>query len=163
MWDPPWEGGSPVSWRSAGPSGSPAWFLIAPAVDFTEALIEPQLSLEALAALKHDGVWRQTSQYDPHGYEITVNFLEEGRRWSLLPGPIAIAQPIHILQGGQDMHVPWRHVLEVVEALESRDVILTLVKDGDHRLSRPQDLVRLIAAVRSAEHIGSPRGAIAAL
>jgi pimeloyl-ACP methyl ester carboxylesterase len=59
------------------------------------------------------------------------------------------SRPVHILQGMQDPDVPWRHALELVEHLPGDCVTMTLVKDGDHRLSRPEDLDRLIAAVRS--------------
>ena len=121
--------------------------LIAPAVDFTEAWIEPQLTAEARADLELHGVWRRRSEYDPHGYDITAAFLEEGRRWSLLSGPIAINQPVHILQGADDADVPWGHALAVSQAMQSTRVVFELVKDGDHRLSRGQDLGRLVAAI----------------
>ena len=73
--------------------------------------------------------------------------LEDGARWTLLPGPVEVTAPVRILQGGRDEAVPWRHALAFAEALAGDDVVFTLVKDGDHRLSRPQDLARLIAAV----------------
>ena len=62
-------------------------------------------------------------------------------------GPVQIACPVRILQGGQDPDVPWRHALALSEAMTGGDVVFTLIKDGDHRLSRPQDLARMIAAV----------------
>jgi dipeptidyl aminopeptidase/acylaminoacyl peptidase len=55
--------------------------------------------------------------------------------------------PVRILQGGEDPDVPWRHALELAQSLKGEDVVFTLIKDGDHRLSRPQDIARLIAAV----------------
>jgi dipeptidyl aminopeptidase/acylaminoacyl peptidase len=60
---------------------------------------------------------------------------------------VPITAPVRILQGGEDPDVPWRHALELAQALRSPDVVFTLIKDGDHRLSRPQDIARLIAAV----------------
>jgi hypothetical protein len=121
--------------------------LIAPAADFTEALMKPSLPPEAHAALARHGVWMERSEYDPAGYPITAALLEDGARWSILPGPVAITAPVRILQGGRDDAVPWRHALTLAEALTGDDVVFTLVKDGDHRLSRPPDLERLSAAV----------------
>lgn len=123
-----------------------ALVMIAPAPDFTEKLIEPELSAEARGALATDGVWLAPSAYgDPD--PITRGLLEDGARWSILPGPIPIEAPVRILQGGEDADVPWRHALELAQALKSRDLVFSLIKDGDHRLSRPQDLARLIAAL----------------
>lgn len=121
--------------------------LIAPAADFTEALMKPGLPPEAHEALARDGVWTRPSLYDDDGYPITRDLLEDGARWSILPGPIPIEAPVRILQGGEDPDVPWTHALELSRALNSQDVVFTLIKDGDHRLSRPEDLERLISAV----------------
>ena len=78
-----------------------------------------------------------------------VALIEDGRRWTLLPGPIPIHAPVRILQGGKDDAVPWRHALKTAEALAGGDVVFTLVKDGDHRLSREADIARLIATAES--------------
>ena len=78
------------------------------------------------------------SDYDPEGYPITARLLEDGARWSILPGPIPISVPVRILQGGADTAVPWRHALELAHAVKSEDVVFTLIRDGDHRLSRPR-------------------------
>ena len=119
--------------------------LIAPALDFTEALMWPALSEEARRSLEQDGYWMQPSEYGPP-YPLTQALFEDGRRWSLLPGPIRITAPVRILQGARDPDVPWTHAIKLVDALESADVAFTLVKDGDHRLSTPADLQRLEAA-----------------
>jgi hypothetical protein len=119
--------------------------LVAPAVDFTSALLEPSLPPEARTAIARDGVWRRPSLYDPAGYPITRRLLEDGARWSIPPGPIPIKAPTRILQGGEDPDVPWRHALELSMALESDDVVFSLIRDGDHRLSRAEDIGRLIA------------------
>jgi pimeloyl-ACP methyl ester carboxylesterase len=124
-----------------------ALVLVAPAPDFTQALIEPALSPPARAALEADGVWMEPSEHDPAGYPITRLLIEDGARWSVLPGPLGFKGPVRILQGGKDDAVPWRHAQELVGALESQDVQFTLIKDGDHRLSRPRDLLRLVTAV----------------
>lgn len=119
--------------------------LIAPAADFTERLITPRLSREAKAAIARDGVWRPTADDNASGHPITRALLEDGARWSILPGPISIQAPARILQGGEDRDVPWRHGLDLALALESRDLVFSLIRDGDHRLSRPADLARLTA------------------
>jgi pimeloyl-ACP methyl ester carboxylesterase len=131
----------------ARPKRLKALVLVAPAADFTERLLRPSLPAEATAALERDGVWRRPSLYDPEGYPITRALVEDGARWSILPGPVPIAGPARILQGGDDPDVPWPHALELANALEGPDVVFTLIRDGDHRLSRPQDLARIIAAV----------------
>jgi pimeloyl-ACP methyl ester carboxylesterase len=123
-----------------------AMVLVAPAPDFTEKLMAPGIPPEGRKALREAGVWLRPSEYgDP--YPITAKLLEDGARWSILPGPIPIEAPVRILQGGEDPDVPWRHALELAQAIKGDDVVFTLVKDGDHRLSRPQDIERLIAAV----------------
>ena len=130
--------------------------LIAPAPDFTEKLMAPDLSDEAKAAIARDGFWIRPSEYDDGGYPITRDLLEDGGRWSILPGPVPIDIPVRVLQGGADPDVPWTHALELANALTSQDVVFTLIKDGDHRLSRPQDLERLVAAVAEAKGLAEP-------
>jgi pimeloyl-ACP methyl ester carboxylesterase len=131
----------------ARPDRVKALVLIAPAADFTSALLEPGLPAEARLALERDGVWPRPSDYDPAGYPITAKLLEDGARWTILPGHVSIEVPVRILQGGADPDVPWRHALGLSNAVKTEDVVFTLVRDGDHRLSRPQDLARLIAAL----------------
>jgi pimeloyl-ACP methyl ester carboxylesterase len=130
----------------ARPERVKAMVLIAPAPDFTDKLMEPALSDAARADLARDGVWMAPSDYgDP--YPLTARFLAEGSDWSILPGRVKIDVPLRILQGCADDSVPWRHALDLAEAITSEDVVFTLIRDGDHRLSRPQDLARLVAAV----------------
>ena len=130
----------------AAPERIRARVLVAPAADFTETLMKPGIPADGRAALERDGIWLRPSPYgDP--YPIARALLEDGARWSILPGPAPIEVPVRILQGGEDPDVPWRHALELAQAIKGQDVVFTLVKDGDHRLSRPQDIARLIAAV----------------
>lgn len=130
----------------ARPERIKAMVLIAPAADFTEKLMAPELTDEARAALAAEGVWMRPSAYgDP--YPISQALFDDGARWSILPGPVPITAPVRVLQGGADPDVPWTHALELANELKSQDVVFTLIKDGDHRLSRPQDLARLVAAV----------------
>lgn len=130
----------------AAPERVAGLVLVAPAPDFTEKLMAPQIPPEGLADLARDGVWHRPSLYG-EPYPITRSLLEDGARWSILPGPVPIEVPVRILQGGEDPDVPWGHALELAKALNGADVVFSLIKDGDHRLSRPQDIARLIAAV----------------
>ncbi|ACK49611.1 conserved hypothetical protein [Methylocella silvestris BL2] len=123
--------------------------LIAPAVDFTEALIFAKMSKAEKAELKARGRWLRPSRYGDGPYPISAALLEEGRGHLLFGGTIASYCPTHILQGMQDEDVPWRHALALVEHMHGDPVTLTLIKDGDHRLSRPQDLARIGAAVEA--------------
>jgi pimeloyl-ACP methyl ester carboxylesterase len=126
--------------------------LIAPAPDFTEKLMAPEIPPDGRAALAADGVWMRPSDYG-EPYPITRTLLEDGARWSILGAePVPIEVPVRILQGGADPDVPWRHALELAQAIKGEDVVFSLVKDGDHRLSRPQDIARLIAAVGELVH-----------
>jgi pimeloyl-ACP methyl ester carboxylesterase len=121
--------------------------LIAPAVDFTEALLWARLPEAAKREIETQGRWMRASEYGPEPYPITRGLIEDGRKHLLLGGAIAVGCPVHILQGMRDPDVPWRHALTLVEHLADDPATLTLVKDGDHRLSRDCDLERLVAAV----------------
>ncbi len=121
--------------------------LIAPAVDFTEELMWKKFSPEIRQQIEQTGAWRRPSQYSEQPYPITKTLIEEGRNHLLLGGLIEIGCPVRILQGVKDEDVPWQHAVELTSRLAHDDVVLTLVKDGDHRLSRPEDIERLIAVV----------------
>src|ERR1700683_3518802 len=121
--------------------------LIAPAVDFTEELMWKRFTPEIKRELADKGVWQRPSEYGPEPYLVTRQLIEEGRHHLLLGGMIETGCPVRILQGVLDPDVPWGHAVELVSRLASDDVVLTLVKDGDHRLSRPEDIERLIRAV----------------
>jgi pimeloyl-ACP methyl ester carboxylesterase len=122
--------------------------LIAPAVDFTEELMWKQFPDAIKREIEDKGVWLRPSDYAEGPYPITRALIEDGRRHLMLGGLIETGCPVHILQGVQDPDVPWRHAVELVSRFARDDVVLTLIKDGDHRLSRPEDLERLIAAVK---------------
>jgi len=121
--------------------------LIAPAVDFTEELMWKRFPPAIKQELEEKGVWARPSEYSPEPYLVTRQLIEEGRDHLLLGGMIETGCPVRILQGVEDPDVPWRHAVELVSRLASDDVVLTLVKDGDHRLSRPEDIERMIRAV----------------
>src|SRR5215831_1543693 len=122
--------------------------LIAPAVDFTEELMWQQFSDAIKREIEKKGVWMRPSRYDEEPYPITRDLIEDGRKHLLLGGLIETRCPVHILQGVQDPDVPWRHAVELVSRFSRDDVVLTLIKDGDHRLSRPDDIDRMITAVK---------------
>jgi pimeloyl-ACP methyl ester carboxylesterase len=112
---------------------------IAPAPDFTETLMWPAFSEEQRATILRDAVLHLPSQYG-EPTPVTRALIEDGKRHLLLGSPIPLTCPVRILQGMADPDVPWRHALRLTEALQGGDVRLQLVKDGDHRLSRPEDL-----------------------
>jgi pimeloyl-ACP methyl ester carboxylesterase len=131
----------------AGPPRVAALVLIAPAVDFTEALMWKRFSPEIRRDIEQKGVWERPSRYGEEAHPITHGLIEEGRHHQLLDGMIETGCPVRILQGVQDPDVPWQHAVDLTARLAQDDVVLTLVKDGDHRLSRAEDLERMLAVV----------------
>ena len=122
--------------------------LIAPAPDFTEQLMWNAFSDEVREEIRTKGVWMRPSEYgDGAPYPITRALIEEGRNHLLLGSAIEVGCPVRILQGAQDPDVPWQHAFALAHRLPAEDVVLTMIQDGDHRLSRPQDIARIMAAV----------------
>ena len=116
---------------------------IAGAPDFTEELLWPRLSPAQREEIMGRGAVVLPSGYDPAGYLYTRALVEDGRRHLLLREPIALDMPVRLLHGLADESVPWQLSLRLAERLASHDVVVTLIKDGDHRLSTPADLARL--------------------
>lgn len=136
--------------RKAG--GAPAvagLVLIAPAPDFTQELIEPSLTDAEKASLAERGYFEEHSEYSPEPNLFTRALMEDGKQNRVLTGIITTGCPVHILQGMRDPDVPYQHALKLIEHLPADDVVLTLIRDGDHRLSRPQDIERMLAAVKA--------------
>jgi pimeloyl-ACP methyl ester carboxylesterase len=119
---------------------------IAAAPDFTERLIRPALSPAQRAALAEHGALELPSEYGPP-LTVTAALLEEGRGHLLLDQPLPFRGPVRLLHGMADKDVPWTLSQEILARLAGEDIVLTLIKDGDHRLSRSQDLARILAAV----------------
>jgi pimeloyl-ACP methyl ester carboxylesterase len=120
--------------------------LVNPAQDFTERLMWPGLADHERHAILRDG--EITIVEEGVGeYVLTLAMFEEGRDWLLLGAPLSISAPVHILQGRADDVVPSQHAMALVERLTGGDVRLDLIEGGDHRLSSPDDLERLIEAV----------------
>lgn len=123
--------------------------LVAPALDFTEDLMWAQMTPEQRATLQRDGILREPSEYSAEPYEYTLKLIEDGRRHCILKNGVGVDAPVRILQGMNDPDVPWRHAVKTIEAFTGGDTRLTLIRDGDHRLSRPQDLDLLTETVLS--------------
>jgi esterase/lipase len=121
--------------------------LIAPAVDFTEELMWKQFAPDIKREIEEKGSWMRPSQYSEAPYPITKKLIEDGRDHLLMGGLIETGCPVHILQGILDPDVPCKHVQALMSHFASDDVVLTLIKDGDHRLSRLEDIERLLQAV----------------
>ena len=116
--------------------------LIAPAVDFTEELMWNAFPEEVKQKITDEGVYHQPSAYgDP--YPITKKFIEDGRTHLMFGAPINPHAPVHILHGMNDPDVPVAHMQRLLDHMPQADVSVSYVKDGDHRLSRPEDLALL--------------------
>jgi pimeloyl-ACP methyl ester carboxylesterase len=120
--------------------------LIAPAFDMTEALMWRAFPPAIREEIETEGVTYLPSAYGD-AYPITRRLIEEGRNHLIEDCPFDPGCPVRILQGMRDPDVPWHHALALVDLLQAADVELTLIKDADHRQSRPQDLRRLTATV----------------
>ncbi|HVZ07385.1 alpha/beta hydrolase [Rhodopila sp.] len=115
---------------------------IAAAPDFTQRLMWDSMTPAEQATLRRDGVLHVPSQYgDPT--PITMKLIEDGARHHVLTGAMPIRCPMRLLHGQADPDVPWELALRIAEQAETADVRVILVKDGDHRLSRPSDLALL--------------------
>lgn len=134
--------------RGALPFKVAGLVLVAPAPDFTCELIEPHLTEAEKQSLATRGFFEEPSEYSAEPYIYTKALMDDGRENRVLEGVITTGCPVHILQGMRDDAVPYAHALRLVEHLPADDVVLTLIRDGDHRLSRPQDIERLRGAVQ---------------
>lgn len=121
--------------------------LIAPAVDMTGALMWERMPKGARKQLSDRGIYFEPNPYGGDPTPITKKLIDDGEKHLFGDSLIEVGCPVHILQGMRDAEVPWRDSNELLQRLASDDVVLTLVKDGDHRLSRPEDLSRLTDAI----------------
>jgi pimeloyl-ACP methyl ester carboxylesterase len=115
---------------------------IAAAPDFTETLIWQAMMPDERGRLTREGYLDVPSQYGPP-LRITRALIEDGRNHLLLDGPIPLTVPVRLLQGMRDPDVPWETALRLAERITGEDVRVTLLKDAEHRLSRPEDLALL--------------------
>jgi len=125
--------------------------LIAPAVDMTRTLMWDNFDEAAKREIAEKGFYEQHSDYSDEDYIITRRLIEDGKGHCFGEAIIETGCPVHIIQGMLDTDVPWTHATALMERLALEDAVLTLVRDGDHRLSRVQDIDRLIRAI---EEIG---------
>lgn len=121
--------------------------LIAPAWDMTEELIWKQMSDEVRATIATEGVWMRPSAYGDPAYPITAGLIEEGRRHLIAGASFEPGCPVRILQGLNDTDVPWQHVNRLPGMLGEGNVTSFYIPEGDHRLSRPEDIDKLLQTV----------------
>lgn len=129
------------------PRGLKGLVLVAPAPDFTDKLFLPALPEAQRAAVAAGKTIDIPGDYGLPGYHLDADFFVDGRVHNLLDRPLTLGVPVIILQGTADTTVPVGHARAIVDRLVDDDVVLTLVRDGDHRLSRPQDIALLIDAI----------------
>lgn len=138
--------------RAGGGNGEvKAIVLIAPAVDMSERLMWQKFPEDLRKEFLDKGFYERPSAYGDGPYLITRRLIEEGRDHLLFDAPLATQRPVRILHGMQDPDVPWKMTLELVDHLDDEDVVLHLIKDGDHRLSRDQDIATLIRTIQALD------------
>ncbi|MGE0667767.1 MAG: alpha/beta fold hydrolase [Sphingomonadales bacterium] len=133
---------------------------IAAAPDFTEDLMWASYPEEVRETLRRDGIYHEPSDYG-EPYAITMRLIEEGREHLVLRAPLPLPFPVRLIQGMKDQDVPWQTALRLAERIDGDDVEVTLVKNGDHRLSEPSDIARLEAVLEGLIYSFDPssRGA----
>jgi len=120
---------------------------IAAAPDFTEDLMWAAFDEKTRAQLVQTGRIDLASDYEPESYPITLRLIEEARRHLLLRGPIELRRPVRLLHGMADKEVPWQTSIKLACQIDGGDVVVLLIMDGEHRLSRPSELERLCAVI----------------
>jgi pimeloyl-ACP methyl ester carboxylesterase len=126
---------------------------IAAAPDFTEELIWAGLNDEGRKQLLRQGIFQTPSQYENEGFPITLQLIEEGRQHLVLPKPIDIHCPMHLIHGAADEDVPWMLSRRLARRIKSTNVTFTLIKNGDHRLNTPLALGRLASLLNEVSEM----------
>jgi len=130
--------------------------LLAPAPDFTSELHEPHLTDAQRRDLDQKGFFEEPTPYGPDPNIFTRALFEDGRENRVMTGPIDTFCPVHIIQGQADPDVPWQHAQRLFELLSKDDAVIGYVRDGDHRLSRPQDIALIVKAAGAlADQVGA--------
>jgi len=129
--------------------------LLAPAADFTTELLWKAIPPEGRQQIQDEGVWMRPSIYDDGPYPVTRTLIEESRNHQVLGHPIPFDGPVRILLGMRDHVIPVEHVQRTADAITSDDIEITLIKRGDHRLSEPDDLAKIRAAVAELSRSGA--------
>ena len=122
---------------------------IAAAPDFATELTPTKLGPEALAEIEKNGVHYEPTPYGPDPYIWTKLLLDDAKTQRVLDGSLALPCPLHLIQGQEDPDVPWSHALKILETVKAPRTDLTLIADGDHRLSREEDLALLREVVKA--------------
>lgn len=129
--------------------------LLAPAADFTTELLWKAIPPEGRQQIQDEGVWMRPSIYDDGPYPVTRTLIEGSRNHQVLGHPIPFDGPVRILLGLRDHVIPVEHVQRTADAITSDDIEITLIKRGDHRLSEPDDLAKIRAAVAELSRSGA--------
>ena len=120
---------------------------LACAADFSDYLLWQRLDPLLRERLQREGLLRLPSPYG-EPYIITLNLIEEAAQHHVLNRPeLPIHCPVRLIHGMRDADVPWHISTQVAERLSSSDVRVTLLKDGEHTLSREQDLILITRAL----------------
>lgn len=142
-----------------------AMLLIAPAPDFTHELMWPELTPAQRQELEEKGYLEEPSEYSDEPNLFTRDLFADGERNLVMKGHVETGCPVHILQGMKDPDVPYSHAMKLAECLSGDRVTVTLIKDGDHRLSRPGDIALmlritagLVQEADAADHDAQPHG-----
>ena len=122
---------------------------IAAATDFTKRLREKELTASQLLELEQTGLTHIESPYSEAPYIFTKTLLEDGQTRLLLDKPINLDCPVRLIHGMKDTSVPWQNSLKLAETLRSPDIEVTLIKNGDHRLSDPAAIDKMLQAIES--------------
>lgn len=131
--------------------------LIAAAPDFTERMLLKGLSAEERERLRREGRLERASQYSSEPSVFTWKLIEEGRHHLLLDKPLRLPCPVRLLHGQSDPDVPWEYSLQIAQHLDAPEVVTTFIKGGDHRLSTPADIARLVSMVQELVERDAPR------
>ena len=116
---------------------------IAAAPDFTRDLMWDRFSEKTKQILESEGVYYEESEYGSDPYTVTMKLIVDGQKHLLLDRPIHLNCPMRLLHGMEDCSVPWMTASRLAKKMQSEDIRILLLKDGDHRLSRDQDIVCL--------------------
>ncbi len=130
---------------------------VAAAPDFTEDLMRGRLSDATSEQLRERGYFMRDSDDGEAPYPVTRKLLEEGANHLLLRGAVRLTRPVRLIHGMRDESVPWEVSLRLANALEGDDVRLTLIKDGEHRLSRPADIALIASTAEGLAEAGGAR------
>lgn len=126
-----------------------ALLLLAPAPDFTHELMKPNLNDSQIQQLESQGYMEEPSEYSDEPNIFTKAIFDDGDKNRVMTGLINTGCPVHILQGMNDLDVPYTHAMKLITHLPDEAVTMTLIKDGDHRLSRDEDIALLIRTVET--------------